>query len=193
MAACGFAVWGDAVHIPNIPHYVSLAASAVVFAAAVWRGGPHERLMASLQLWSCICARWWVWMPLSVGLPYDLVALTVCLACTLRSRSYWTVWASASLLLAVTSGFITLLNPHLTRWAYLSAARVFDYALDTAILCGALSRRRTARGPRGPRKAPMPFLPSFGGTLGLIPQLLAFNTTGANARAGAHPTRSSGR
>ena len=129
------------MHIPNVPHWMITAFTVVVFLCALWRGGPHERLMAGFQQWSNLNAVFHLAPALfSYGLPFGVVQFAACLACTLRSRSYWTIWGSAILLVGFTTDILVLVNPTITKWAYISLQRTCFLAFNAAVFCGTLTR-----------------------------------------------------
>jgi len=129
------------LQISNIPSWVTISWVTGVCLFALWKGGPHERAVAAILQAVLINGFGSICRPIQ-GLPADLVLLAVCLACALRSRSYWTIWASAAYLLSVITDIVYLTNPQISRWTYLSAGLVWGYTLTAALLLGTLARLR---------------------------------------------------
>jgi hypothetical protein len=134
------------LQISNIPSWVTMTCVAIVCLFALWKGGPHERLISAVH--AGLVINGYVDLVVAVeGVWADVITLVVCFACALRSRSYWTIWASAAALLAVVTDIVYLANPAVSLWAMLSAGLLWIYVLTTAIVCGVLARMLAASPP----------------------------------------------
>jgi len=143
------------LQISNIPQWVTIAYVTGVFVFALWKGGPRERLIAVI-VEAFMINGLLDFYPRISGIGVDLVQLGACLACALRSRSYWTIWASAAWVLSVITDIVYLTTPEISRWTYLSASLVWNYALVAALLIGTLARMRLVSRAQGGGPAPWP-------------------------------------
>lgn len=146
---------GEGLQISNIPSWVTIGYLVAVGVLALWKGGPHERLIAATQS-LLLLNGFGPWEPGLPWLPLDFAQFLACLACALRSRSYWTIWASAATLLSVIVDVVYLTTPEIGLWAYLSAGLVWAYTLNTALLLGTLARVRRVLKATGGAPAPWP-------------------------------------
>ena len=136
---------GEGVQISNIAPWLVITYVLSVSALALWRGGPSERLIAVLQVLMVVNGYGHFYPPATPAF-FDVVEFVACLACTLRSRSYWTLWASAGFLLSVMTSFLYYSLTGIGHWAYISAELVWLFISTTALLCGAF----VGRTPRFP-------------------------------------------
>jgi hypothetical protein len=140
------------MHISTIPPLFNLGVVAAVACVAAWRGGPRERIMAGFMLTMQVNGHW-VLVPAINDFPCDLIGLALALGFTVGSRSYWTIWAAAAMLVSLVGDVIYLANPGLGEWAYRSEELVFWYAAAAATFYGAVVHRcgdrLAARGPAG--------------------------------------------
>jgi hypothetical protein len=140
---------------------------AIVFggsAIAVWRGEWRTRLVgAALGIgfgFDQLVHFHWTSANIPLGglrfIAEDLVFLGVCLFCVHRARSYWVIWASAIAVLAVacdalfmTTGQIsarTITAPwQISLRTFVSASRVWNYALSATLIWAALVPDHAAR------------------------------------------------
>jgi hypothetical protein len=163
MAGCGTlepSLLGAALHLATIPIWFNVAFVGGTALITLWRGGPDVRVMGALQLFLILNSYTHLDGAISFGasprgvypshdhpVPIDLVDVVefaVCLALALRSRSYWTIWASSILLLTMLTDVLQLTLPTIGNWAYASVGLVWTYALSTILLWGALARRPPA-------------------------------------------------
>jgi hypothetical protein len=131
------------MYISNIPPEFNLGCATAVAALALWRGGSPERLMAG-YLEGMFLNGYWRVIPGLLHFPGSFVGVAVGVVCLAASRSYWTVWACAGLLLSFVTDVIYAADAHVGRWAYLSTELVFWYVSLAAVAYGTLVRRRAA-------------------------------------------------
>jgi hypothetical protein len=142
------------MHLAEIPAPVTVGYVGGVAAFALWRGGPRERLIGTLQL--LMLVNWGVLNIFHWDVPaifINFVELVACLACTVRSRSYWTIWASAAFLVMLATRVVHEWTPRIGYWAFLSADLVWLYVATASLAWGALVWRRTERGRSRSRPA----------------------------------------
>jgi hypothetical protein len=135
------------VHIPVIPAQVLWAYGFGATAIGWWRGGCDAKVVGALVVAQIVSA----WATPGIPPPAVLVwvdgaSLTVCLAVVLRSRRYWTIWATAAAFLSTGNHIFGAAWPHMV-WAYRTASILWFLALATALLVGSLLtwRRRDVR------------------------------------------------
>lgn len=132
-------------YIPPVPNWIFAAIAIPPALWALWRGGAAERAVALILLFdlanNSVAALAW-----TRGAVLDTVALAVCLACVLLGRSYWTVWAAASAMLALATDVLAVV-PGLSFWTYASAQRAWFVVLVGSLIAG-LVAGRAAPGPR---------------------------------------------
>lgn len=132
------------MHIGEIPTWLSLGATAGVTVFALSRPDRELRIVAGLHLLMLINGFGNLVVAMR-GLPIDLIQFTVCMAIALRSRRYWTLWASAGYLLSVVTAILYLTQLDMSPWAYASAELIWCYVATGAMLWGALTVRPAGR------------------------------------------------
>jgi hypothetical protein len=133
-----------AFHIPQLDPRVLWTLAYAAALVAAWRGGWEGRVVGVLLAVNVTLAVLFDLSSAGAGLLIDGVSLAVCLAVTLRSGRYWTVWVAGAQLLMLVTDMLELLFG-LGVWAYLSAQIVWSYVFDTALLVGSLLTPRARK------------------------------------------------
>jgi hypothetical protein len=131
-------------YIPRLDPRVLWTLSLIAAFVGVWRGGWEGRVLGVMLAALTTMAVLFDLKSVVTNLLLDSAALAVCLAVTLRSRSYWTVWVTAAQVLMVVTGLLAIALG-LDQWAHLSAQVAWSYVFSTALLVGSLRMRRPAR------------------------------------------------
>jgi len=128
-----------------------------VYALAMRRGGPDERICAHAVLigWllTKLAARYQGLEPELGVLVVDLGALAVFIWVGLRSARYWPLFAAGFHLLAVVTHLARLVDPTVGGWAYLTAGIIWGYLLLFSIAYGAWTAPRFADQASAPTPA----------------------------------------
>lgn len=142
------------MHLFYIPDWFNHAYVAAVAAIALWRGGPRPRAVALTLLivtsMQHIIMR--TWPPPTRDAPshileasLDLIILVVCLACAIRGRGYWVLWASSFVLLGLINQLLGFIGVGLSAWAIASGNIIWAYTLGAAIVWGVFAEPRRDR------------------------------------------------
>lgn len=136
------------MHLFEIPAWALALYGVSVCLFALLRGGWRERLVGFVLLLQFVTQSPAIF-PLKVP-PWcppalDVLILAACVACALRSRRYWTIFASSFALLSVITNFLEL-APEIGGWAHASADRVWTILLVASLLAGAWTARRSRVG-----------------------------------------------
>jgi len=128
---------------------VSLSMLTLACGAALWRGGPSERIAAVAM------AMAWIVTPLvssksqqagaQLGvLIVDLGLLAVLLAIALRSRRWWPMWATAFQAIGTLMHLSAAIDLKIDPRAYFVGLNVNSYLTMGALLLGTIKRAREA-------------------------------------------------
>jgi hypothetical protein len=122
-----------------------------VAAAAFWKGGWSERLVAAgfVTAWLAtpiLRDRHWVGTQWA-GFVIDILFLAVILVVAFRSRRYWPLFAAGFQLLAVLTHTARMIDPGVRAWAYITAGVIWTYLTLFALAVGTYSRWREGRQP----------------------------------------------
>jgi hypothetical protein len=121
-----------------------------VLAAALWRGGWRERVLAAFGAVEWVAYKVWAvpWTPagrLPRGvrdLVVDAVFLVVCLVCLRHARRYWVVWVAALALLAWALDGLFLMSPRMSQFTFGHAQVLLSYVLDAVLIWASLTAPR---------------------------------------------------
>jgi hypothetical protein len=132
------------LHLIAVPYAVNLTLVTLVCAAAYWRGGWRERLLASFQValayftqFVCSIPYCHTWPAMMPYLPWveDTLQLAICLACAIRAKRYWVLWVSAFALADfITNAMSAVLGVSL--WVFAASDYIWIYAINATILWG---------------------------------------------------------
>ena len=124
-------------------------ATVAMFALAMRRGGPDERLAANAVLigWllTKLVSRYQGHQPEWGVLLVDAGALAVFIWVALRSPRYWPLFAAGFHLLSVVTHLARVVDPTVGGWAYLTAGLIWGYLLLATIAYGAWTAPQKAR------------------------------------------------
>ncbi|MGA0606036.1 hypothetical protein ACO2Q0_08545 [Phenylobacterium sp. VNQ135] len=137
----------------SLAHLPWTLATLAMFAVAMCRGGPDERLAANTVLIGWLLSKimfryqgleteWGV-------LVVDIGALAVFVWIALRSARYWPLFAAGFHLLSVVTHIARMVDPTVGGWAYLTAGIIWGYLLLATIAYGAWTSPRYAQAGAG--------------------------------------------
>jgi hypothetical protein len=132
-----------------LPHWVWTVAITAVCGAALWKGGPSERIAAMLFYVAWIASRllrddnrlnpqWGV-------LAIDVMLFVLLAALALRSTRFWPMCMAGFELLAVITHAGRLADPRLGGWVYLTAEQIWSYMTLIALAVGVTHRWQERR------------------------------------------------
>jgi hypothetical protein len=119
------------------------ACLALTCVAAAWRGGPPEKLGASLSAaaWvvSTLVERRHNWLEPQFGIfAVDVVMLFALIALAFWSRRYWAIWAAGFQAIGVLTHLLFLINPAALYRAYYMSNFSIAFLVLGAIVAGVI-------------------------------------------------------
>jgi hypothetical protein len=120
---------------------------------AFWRGGPPERLGATIFVAAVVLTRVAIsgagtrYSSVEVGVfVVDLLTLAALLALALFSNRLWPLWVTALHIIGTTGHAVRLVDPTLIRWAYAFVLAFWSYPMLLLLVLGTWNhQRRKAR------------------------------------------------
>jgi hypothetical protein len=144
----------------QLPSWIGFAVLCAVAGAALLMGGWEERwasasLAANVVLTRVLRDQSWPhvqWTEFAL----DLLLLCALFAVALRSKKYWPLAAAAFALLSTLTHVANMADPHVVRWAYLTAILIWTYSLMITLGVGVYNHCRAERYRASAEAAPAP-------------------------------------
>jgi phosphoglycerol transferase MdoB-like AlkP superfamily enzyme len=136
-----------------LPHWVWAVVMITVTIAAVWKGGPSERVGALIYF-----GAWILTMiarsdqrhyPQLGEFAVDVVTLILLIVLALRSHRYWPIGMAAMQALVAATHAGRLIDPQLSSWAYYTSLQMWGY-LVLVLLAVATWRRWRENSEKSP-------------------------------------------
>ncbi len=149
----GFQGWAPVVsaHSFQLPFWTWIAYVSAVSAAALWKGGPSERVGAGIIFggWLASALVWRLpqWTPANEVAVIDLVQFLGLTVLALRSPRYWPLFAAGFQLLTIITYWAHVLDPTLGGWVYLTAGILWGYLMVGALGVGTFNAWRNRPQP----------------------------------------------
>ena len=132
----------------------------LVCGAALWKGGPEERLAGAALLLNTavtLVLRDFALPFEAGGFAADIATLLLLGVVALRSIKFWPMFAAAFQLLGVMTHVAKIIDPAVRPWAYYTAIVIWTYLIYIALGVGTLNawrERRLAPSRARPRAGP---------------------------------------
>ncbi|THD74357.1 MAG: hypothetical protein E7812_18705 [Phenylobacterium sp.] len=137
------------MHSPILSPWIGIGFFLATCAAALWKGGRDERIVAVAFLlntaisYALLDHRWsgTQWGEFVADAIFFLVLAVV----ALRSRSYWPIAAAGFQLLAILTHAASTVDRHLGAWAYITAGIIWTQLVTFSLAIGTYNHWRARR------------------------------------------------
>lgn len=116
---------------------------------AFWRGGPPERIGATIFVAAVVLTRVAVsgaatrFSSIEAGILFvDVATLVALLALALRANRFWPLWVTALQTIGATAHAVKLADPEVIRWAYAFALAFWSYPMLFLLALGTWNHQK---------------------------------------------------